>query len=188
MIDIETLATRSDAAIIQIGACTFDEKHLFLVSIDRDFYLGDDAPGAADYHTDPKTIAWWDSQPQEAQDSLTMNVVDNPGTALAELDKWIKSTGFQFSYKANARSVWANGVQFDLSILRHAYSIEKGHNDNAPWHYRQERDLRTLFRMLSCRVKSGALNKCREGLVRHRADHDCITQARGLKLLLETIK
>jgi hypothetical protein len=39
MLDIETLATRNDAAIIQIGACTFDEKSTFIVSVDQDFYL-----------------------------------------------------------------------------------------------------------------------------------------------------
>lgn len=188
MLDIETLATRNDAAIIQIGGCTLDEKNTFLVSIDQDFYLPEDAPGREHYHVDPQTVQWWESQGKEAQESLSMNVVSNPSCALDELGKWLKSTGFQFSYKGSARSVWANGVQFDISILRYAYSIEKGHNNKTPWHYRQEKDLRTLFRLLSCRVEAGELNKCREGLVRHRADHDCLTQARGLKLLLDTIK
>jgi hypothetical protein len=186
MIDIETLATRNDAAIIQIGACTLDEKNTFIVSIDQDFYLPEDAPGRDSYTVDPRTVAWWASQGAEAQESLGLNVVSNPASALDKLGAWLKATGFKASYNSG-RSVWANGIQFDIPILRYAYSIEKGHNNETPWHYRQEKDQRTLLRMLSRRVKPGVLNEVREGLVRHRADHDCIAQARSLKLLLETI-
>ena len=179
MIDIETLATRNDAAIIQIGACTFDEKNTFLVSIDQNFYNEADHP----YHVDPRTVEWWASQGEEAQESLNMNVVSNPGSALMEFDKWLKSTGFQKSYKFGSRGIWANGVQFDCSILRYAYSQEQGHNDACPWHYRQEKDLRTLYGMFH--KVAGTRKVDQTGLVKHRADHDCIRQARGTKLILD---
>jgi exodeoxyribonuclease VIII len=182
MIDIETLATRSDAAIIQIGACTFDEKNKLLVSVNPDFY----ANVENEYHVDQRTVDWWKEQGEAAVESLKMNVVDNPGCALVELDKWLKSTGFQKSYKFNGRSVWANGVQFDLSILRHAYSVEQGHNDKAPWHYRQEKDTRTLYALFRHRVNIRKVDD--KDLVRHRADHDCIRQVRGVKMILDKIK
>jgi hypothetical protein len=190
MIDIETLATRNDAAIIQIGACTFDEKNTFLVSVDQEFYYQDTQdcqfPEESAYHVDSRTVAWWATQGQEAKDSLAMNVVANPGAALYEFDKWIKSTGFQKSYKFTGRSVWANGVQFDCSILRYAYSIEQGHNDAAPWHYRQEKDSRTLYALF--RGIGNVKNVDQTGLIKHRADHDCLRQARGVKVMLDAIK
>ena len=183
MVDIETLATRNDAAIIQIGACTFDEKSKFLVSIAQDFY-SEEAPGRDSYHVDDPTVAWWAEQGEEAKESLSINVVDNPATALYEFEKWLKSTGFQKSYKFSGRSIWANG-QFDIPILRHAYSVEQGHNDRAPWHFRQEKDSRTLYALFRHLVDFRELNS--SDLVKHRADHDCIRQARGVKAMLDAL-
>lgn len=185
MIDIETLATRNDAALIQIGAATFDEEQSFLVSVDQEFYLGDGAPGAKNYFVDPRTVKWWETQGEAAKTSLATNVVDNPGYALEALNKWLKATGFQSSYKRGARGVWANGVQFDMSILRYAYSIETGHNNNTPWHYRQERDMRTIVQVFGKTLEGQP--KC-EGLTKHRADHDCIRQIRLTKAILSNIE
>lgn len=180
MIDIETIATRNDAAIIQIGACTFDEKHQFIVSVPAAYYDGEHP-----YHVDPRTQKWWSEQGEEAQEALKLNLVPNPGTALQELDKWLKSTGFQKSYKFTGRSVWANGVQFDCSILRYAYSMERGDNNATPWHYRQEKDSRTLYALFRKQAKVKDVDTT--GLVKHRADHDCVRQARGVKLILESL-
>lgn len=183
MIDIETLATRNDAAVIQIGAATFDEKSTFLVSVDPRFYAEGNA-GADDYCVDEKTVKWWDEQSEEAKEALKINVVSCIGEALEELRKWLKSTGFVSSYRRGSRAVWANGVQFDMSILRYAYSIEEGHNNRCPWHYRQERDLRTLYGVFN-KLEIPKVNT--DDLVKHRADHDCVRQIRWTKAILDTI-
>lgn len=190
MIDIETLATSSNAAVIQIGACTFDEKSEFLVSIDPNGYdgrCGLEEWHDKDYRIDERTVAWWEEQGEAARESLQINQVANPSIALHELEKWLKSTGFQKSYRTSGRSVWANGVQFDISILRYMYLVERGDNNATPWHYRQEKDLRTLFRLFANHFPKGDMNRLRRGLVKHRADHDCIAQVRSLRKILDSL-
>ncbi|KKK93085.1 hypothetical protein LCGC14_2696440, partial [marine sediment metagenome] len=55
MVDIETLSTRSNAAIVSIGACMFDPNdgwagdNSFIVGVNPDYYY------TGRFHVDPKT-------------------------------------------------------------------------------------------------------------------------------------
>ena len=179
MVDIETLASQSNAAIIQIGACTFDEKETFLVNVPEEWYDADQA-GEMNYHVSPSTVKWWEEQGEEARASLRMDPMMSLPVALRSFTGWLSSIGFRSSY-SGAPGIWANPPQFDLTILRHAYMTELG--GRVPWHYRQERCIRTIWREFK-RYSSATSNA---GLVAHRADHDAIRQARGAVAILKKL-
>jgi len=177
MIDIETLATRNDAAIISIGACKFDlatgmVSDPFLVSIDPDSYDVDNCP----FYLCSETQAWWKKQGKEAQAALKINQVPTIYIALDRMTEWFEDCGFVKGYQFGGDRLWANPPQFDLSILRHAASKAYGNDNDVPWHYRQEMDMRTLCH-LNHDVNTYDLPAACELLVKHRADHDAIRQA-----------
>ena len=188
MIDIETLATRNDAAIIQIGAVTFDPEtgaigaDQLLVSVDSAFYEDSTQP----FHVCEKTQAWWNKQGTEAKKSLAINKVATPYVALDRLVAWFeKQEDFVISKKRGESSrVWANPPQFDLSILRFAASKAYGNDNELPWKYWQETDMRTLVH-LGGHVD---LDSRGEGLIQHRADHDAVRQALVVSELLERLR
>lgn len=176
MIDIETLATRNDAAILSIGACKFDlatgmVSDPFLVSIDPESY-----EGQTNFHLCPKTQAWWKSQGKAAQDALKINQVATIYIALDRMTEWFETSDFVKSYKFGGDRIWANPPQFDLSIIRHAASKAYGNDNDVPWHYRQEMCMRTLCH-LNHDIDTHALPEQCSTLVKHRADHDAIRQA-----------
>ena len=174
MVDIETMSSWPTAAVIQIGACTFDESSLFLVSVVSTFY--DNVP-LERYHIDPKTVKWWSEQSEEAKASLNMNLVDTPHEALSLFDEWLRSVGFTATREGRP-GIWANPPNFDLTILRNAYRVE---NRRTPWHYRQERCCRTLWREFGDLVP---VDPSDDDLIKHRADHDAVRQARSANKIL----
>jgi len=185
MLDIETLATRSDAAIISIGGCVFsldkdaplagsDPDDTFLVSVNQDFYQN---PWFAEYFVDPSTVEWWDGQGQAAQEALSINLVETPGDALDVMDRFFERVGFKRNFNFDGDRVWANPTAFDCVIIRNAASIERSSDNAVPWHYRQETCLRTVFWMNNDQPRRDRDTD----LVAHRADHDAIAQARALQ-------
>lgn len=186
MLDIETLATRHDAAIVSIGGVVFSldsdaplagtvEGDSFLVSVKQEFYTELDVNG--EYYVDPSTLEWWAQQGQAAQDALSINQVVTPGEALDKMDEFFQKQSFEKSFQMNSDRVWANPCQFDCVILRNAASIERSSDNMVPWHYRQETCMRTVFWMNNDQPR----RERDADLVAHRADHDAIAQARALQ-------
>ncbi len=175
MIDIETLATNTNAAIIQIGACTFDEKHIFLGSVASEHYF----ESKHDFTVMNKTVEWWESQSEDAKNALRINLEPDLAVLLDKFILWFDHAGFKYS-KSGKPGVWANPPQFDLSIIRNAL---EAHNKPVPWHYRQERCARTIWREF--RHKTG--KTISEGLIKHRADHDAMRQARSIAAILSGV-
>ena len=194
MIDLETYSTRSNAAIVSIGACTFHldgsgvheagEHESFIVGINPESY---DSIPTTTFHEDARTIAWWAKQPKAARDSLKINLVQTLPLAMDKLYAWFEDVGFIKSsspYSVTDSKVWANPTSFDLVILQNAAVFTYGDADQLPWHFRQEMCGRThsaLFRQLRDQAyRSGAIG---EGLIKHRADHDAIRQARFVQYI-----
>lgn len=177
MIDIETLATRNDAAIIQIGAVAFDPESdtlgaSMLVSVDKEFYEGN-----TQFYVDERTKAWWAKQSPEARKSLDMNKVSTIHLAMDRLTEFFEQIEFKKSGNPGKGVVWARPPQFDLSILRHAASKAYGNDTEVPWHYRQENCMRTAMRSTGHHINWDDLGERAEDLVHHRADHDAMRQA-----------
>jgi hypothetical protein len=138
MLDIETMGTGNDAAVIQIGAVPFDlygEPNIcygFVRSIDLQSCLdaGLTVTGA--------TIKWWMQQDPDAQERVILE--PNAGTvplreALGEFSNWMAGFGKPIN-------VWGNDSCFDNVILRNAFdAVGMKH----PWSYKGDRSMRTLL-------------------------------------------
>lgn len=129
MIDLETMGLSPRGAIVAIGALSFD---LTTGKRGSTFYqVVDLASSAVGMEIDPDTVIWWLAQSEAARFEL----IDGEKSTLFEaLDR------FKVWFPERAR-VWGNGATFDVVILRSAFdalAVE------VPWHYRAERDVRTL--------------------------------------------
>ena len=136
MIDLETLATSPDAAILTIGAVKFDpfgrelsdpEMDSFYVRVDLDSC---DELGLA---VNDDTVAWWANQSAEAK----YEAFDNP-------DRMHIREAFDKLYKFcwGAQRVWSNGSGFDIVICEVIYKrLQKA----VPWQFWQTRDCRTAY-------------------------------------------
>lgn len=166
MLDIETLSTRSNAIITSIGAVKFSfgstEIETFTVNIDpkscKQYGL----------HVDPETIEWWKKQSPSAIKAFMTN--QQPlDTALDLFTDWIGSNWKDTIY-------WANGSQFDHSILQWSYlSCGK----SVPWKHWNLRDARTVYAICDFDLKTIP----RIGTY-HNAIDDCLTQIEGLRICL----
>lgn len=139
MIDLETFATGTGAAIVSIGAVAFDPWKPWPADGGPDpldtFHCGIevDAQVQAGAVIDGSTVLWWMEQSEEARLALTELPKKHPRSALTLFSEW-------WAY-AGATYPWGNGSTFDLRILREAY---ERHDLPCPWKFYDERDLRTL--------------------------------------------
>ncbi|MBI5112894.1 MAG: 3'-5' exoribonuclease [Rhodovulum sp.] len=134
MIDIETLSTAPDAAILSVGACFFAPFALDAASIlGSAYYAAVDLRSAlADGSIDADTLRWWLRQSEEQRAEAFGGTMP--------LRRAIEGL-VEFVRRREPTWVWAHGPQFDLVILESAMrrlAIE------VPWSYRAVRDLRTL--------------------------------------------
>lgn len=129
MIDLETLSTKPDAAIISIGLCNFDPitpEHQWK-TVGWAIDIND---AVVNGRVDGSTIKWWMSQSDEARQAATSGTMTLESTL--------------FSLRRNIGSedrVWGNGPTFDISILESAFARFKL---DPPWHYASIRDVRTI--------------------------------------------
>lgn len=132
MIDIETLATSSDAALVSIAAVRFD---LATGIIGDSIYIKIDKQSCLDYGlvVDADTVDWWMRQSKEAQEYF-LTTEDRVSLPQALLD-------FNDFFEFKTDYVWGNGINFDCAILRNAY---KATELPLPWSYFNELDVRTL--------------------------------------------
>ena len=164
MVDLETLATTCDAAILSIGACKFD---FVGGGISDTFYLNVDPKSCKDVgmRIDKETIKWWTSQPEalKAFKNPTPVSIQN---ALVQFTEW-----FDSDY------IWCQG-QFDVPIIEYAYHKI---GSKSPYKYWQAMDSRTAFTLLDVRN-----DKARDGAKDyHNALGDAVAQAKLLISLFE---
>lgn len=165
MLDLETLSTRPTAAILSIGACTFDRV---TGEIFERFHDRVD-PDLDKYAVDLSTVRFWLKQSEEARASLARPAV-LLFTALERFNNWFHSCA-----RPEAK-VWALPASFDLPILTNAYVVEKMIG-GVPWRYDAPRDLRTLFDLAKIEKKDRVQPK-----LAHDALSDCEAQVGTLVL------
>lgn len=169
MVDIETLGTSTDSVILSIGAVQFNEN-----GIEKQFYVQVDPESCTDYglRIDARTVMWWMDQNNEARKHLTSARGIDLGNAL---DDFINA----FDWKDKA--VWANGIDFDFTILE---SAMKATGRTPPWAYWAKMDYRTVKNM----VPRDVYNACKEDApVAHHALADATAQAATLVQLLNWV-
>ena len=133
MLDLETMGTGPDAAILAIGAVELNRE---TGQLGREFYEVVDLASAmaAGGTVDASTIIWWMKQSNEARGEF-----ERKGRTLAYVlylfSGWVRQK-FGDSFH-----IWGNGSDFDNVILRSAYSRL---SLQVPWSHRQNRCFRTV--------------------------------------------
>ena len=187
MLDIETLGTGRNAAIMSIGACLFDpiagrwpREEDPMSEVDATFYQKVDLSQGPQEHVgtiDASTVEWWLKQSREAQGSL----VAGPRVAIQEalnlFSLWLSKTfarAHLSRYDTDVRLL-SNGPTFDEDILRDAFARCKL---KFPLHFKTSRCCRTIFD-LACQAgwSPKAFGKNEK---KHDALGDAIFQARGV--------
>lgn len=141
MLDLETLSSQPDAAIISIGACTFRTDGTSTPAADRKLFCTAVDMASAQRtggHIDARTVLWWLQQSDAARAAAVGG--GNPPditTALAAFRSWLTA----LASENNGVRVWGNGAGFDNVVLRRAYERL---NLEAPWAFYQDRCYRTL--------------------------------------------
>lgn len=146
MVDLETMGTGNDAAIIAIGAVKFDPRGSGVLDA---FYTRVDLGSslAAGLKVTGSTIDWWlDEDRADARRALKASDPLNLWEALTGFIEWYErpipeTDAFDGDRLGPVAGVWGNGATFDNVILRTAY--EKV-NLMCPWSFRQDRCYRTL--------------------------------------------
>lgn len=176
MIDLETLSTKSNAYVLQIGSCVMDiatgewlARPSFVTVYDR----------RQDAHVELSTAQWWVGQPAETRKHVLAGDFVGPGAAEIMLKKH-----FEIADKSWATfgmhpfgGVWAQGSQFDFPVLR---NYLEGNHCECPWSFRLERDLRTLAAVAD---PGGRHRPTEENSRAHCAEADAEHQAQYLRNL-----
>jgi hypothetical protein len=139
MIDLETLSTRSDSAILSIGAVFFDIE---TGQLGDELHIGvkmEDHPRYGHIH--PDTVRWWLSQSEPARAELLAIISD--GYPLEEALTSLKNF-LQLSTNPGKLSIWANPSSFDPTILDSAY---RRCDSKTPWNHWQLKDVSTIVKL-----------------------------------------
>ena len=126
MLDLETMGTSADAAIIAVGAVRFDTE-----VTDR-FYKVVDLQSSVDagLTISASTVMWWMQQSDEARAKFKA-----PGEPLTDVllsfSEWVGEDA----------DMWGNGADFDNTILSTAYRLT---DIQQPWKFWRNKCYRTI--------------------------------------------
>jgi exodeoxyribonuclease VIII len=132
MVDLETLSTNLNAAILTLGAVIFDP---FIDAPMQELYLRitleDQEELGSEINND--TIEWWSKQQPEIIEEAFGE--ENRVSFQEAMSRFHK-------FAWNCDKFWSHGATYDLIILQLAF---KQLNITYPWSYYDMRDTRTLF-------------------------------------------
>ena len=171
MLDLETMGTSNNAAIVAIGAVVFDiggVRDTFYKKIDL---CSSSAHGGV---IDASTVVWWLGQNKAAQDELIGEGRVDLITALQDFHEWTLDMTNQY----DVNGIWGNGANFDNVILRNAY---RNNQMQEPWNFRQDRCYRTINTEFGQNITLPYIG------VKHNALDDAFYQANRLILILNSI-
>lgn len=163
MVDLETLSTRDDAAVIAIGVAIFDESSI----IETQHW-------PLQFHgitgrIDGNTVAWWMAQSKEAQTATFGGERVSTQTAAAQFAELMG--------RFQVQAIWANGPSFDVTILKAWW--ERTQQTPWPFKYNMPRDYRTIVELAKNRGFTDAMYDAAKGMyVKHSAVDDAVAQAR----------
>jgi hypothetical protein len=171
MIDLETLATSPNAAVLTIGAVKFDpfnietdnptcEKLYIRVDLDSCDALGLDVS--------EDTLEWWSQQSKEAQEEAFST------EGRIEIREAFNQL-YKFSW--GAKRVWSHGASFDTVICE---NIFRKLNKAVPWKFWEVRCTRTLFDI--------GIDPQRPPVLKHHALEDAWNQAVGVQNVFQRLR
>jgi exodeoxyribonuclease VIII len=176
MLDLETMGTRSRAAIVAIGAVAFDLETGQLGNI---FYQVVDLESSvkAGLEMDADTVMWWLRQNDAARLALTNPIVsaEDLSSTLLRFSHWLVTQSVDGEGLAHDCRVWGAGAGFDNVILRSAYELC---GLTLPWKFWNDRCYRTVKNLHPDVVMAS-----REG-THHNALDDALNQTNHLIVML----
>lgn len=165
MVDLETLGLTPDSAVLSIGATEFgwaDTNNPM-----RRFYAELDSNKQPARKIDPKTLAWWSTQPNMPVGHIGAE------HAIQLFHEYLVSSSVNQSIV-----LWSRGTDFDIPLL---YSLYAEAKLTPPWKYSNVRDLRTLDKLLPGFAPTRMTAK-------HNAVEDAIYQAQHAAAILRHLK
>lgn len=128
MLDLETMGSGPNSAIVAIGAVRFNAESV----LDK-FSINIDLKSCTDIglKIDSETVIWWLEQSKEAQNLLVDGMISSISLALKSFNDWIGENA----------EIWGHGAGFDNVILRQAC---KAARVIPAWNYRSDRCYRTI--------------------------------------------
>lgn len=180
MIDIETLGTKQDSVILQIGAVGFaiggmDPGFYADVTVEDQIKMG--------RTIDPSTVGWWfDKVSSEARVSVfeRRHIDTKPlHTCLEKLNEYIKAYLIDDIHNNTSHDkIWANSPTFDLAIIKHAM---ESCGIIPCWKYWHEADVRTV-KTIDNIINGSQLNTMPK--VINSIDHSALDDAKNQALYL----
>jgi len=168
MLDIETLGQEPGCVILSMGAVKFNPESMrFSGEVEEEtaFYhnISIDSCDDLGMHVCPETVEWWAKQDQTAKDALK-DYQEPIRDVLIDFQAWYRG----------CEHIWSHGMNFDIPIMRKAFQLC---DLKCPWHYRDERDTRTLFAVAP--GYRNIMHRIFEPLKgpKHHAMWDAVTQA-----------
>ncbi|MBG6243297.1 MAG: 3'-5' exoribonuclease [Candidatus Symbiopectobacterium sp. Dall1.0] len=140
MLDLETMATSSHAAIVAIGAVLFEPDTSIISS---NFYRIVDLEDAAKFgELDAGTVKWWILQSEAARQIFSCDEqAVSLSRALVDFSEWLEE---HQQHERDTPQIWGNGAGFDCVILRNAFEST---GLPVPWKFWHERDVRTVVEL-----------------------------------------
>ena len=171
VVDLETMGTGGNTAIVSIGACMCDVGQR--AGPDGQFYRNVSLRSSlkAGLKVTAETVNWWLHQSKEAQDDLFRPVPVELQDALYAFSEFFRLSGAQY--------LVGNDPSFDNAILADAFMAV---GIRQPWKYQANRCLRTYRSLCSQEVENMAFNG-----VMHNALHDAVHEADILAKCLESL-
>lgn len=171
MIDIETLSTESNAAVIAIGMCKFDAENIYAKhSILIDPQL---TPG----HRCPDTLEFW-AQQDPVVFAAMMAGTTTPWNAMIEFQETIAD------WRDPDTLFWANSPSFDFTILRTLNKALFSKREFA-FMFWKEMDFRTLKHLAD--FKDIGFMEAYEGHEPHDCVSDAVCQAKAVQIIISRL-
>lgn len=146
VLDLESRSTKPNAIVASIGAVALDAD---LQLLPGEFHIPMAQHLQFPRHEDPETMRWWAEQCPEARYASVMAAqTELPAQALRDFTAWVKGVA-----DIETVRVWGNGSVFDNVILRSLYDFV---DQIPPWHWRNDRDMRTILELHSAAKDVGA--------------------------------
>ena len=185
MVDIETLSTAVNAAVLSIGAVEFDP---ITGEIIRKFYYELDLSEQKQRHISASTVQWWFKQCAENQKNVELMTKSDPRKehvmfSLVRLGYFISGKDTNYAERAEGYeklSIYACDPDFDIAILNNLY---EDYGLPSPWRYSELRSVRTireLIKIAGMEVPHQEAN--------HNALDDCIRQAKEVSYFIANLQ
>ena len=167
MIDLETLATSPDAAILTIGACKFNPHGTDIHSTYYERIILETQEGY-ERVINEDTLSWWSQQDKQIQEDAF-----GEGEDRIDLKDAMKKL---YTFGLGTSNVWSHGSIFDVVIVE---DVCRSLQQAVTWKFWEVRDTRTLFDLADISVRI-------EG--KHNALTDAVAQAKAVQQAYKKLK